>query len=251
VRLDHNPNSEVFYQSEEYREAYNNTAAPQDYIDIHDMEQPPRIAHIGIENFRNKNVLDMGCGGGAFLDQIKGIADSTCGIEPFSGYHDSLVSRGHIVYAGSSEAMKDGCKLVDTIVSFGVIEHVDDPFSFLCDAFALLAPGGSMFLETDNLNDILLLLGIQGFEPFFYRTAHLWYFEEKTLKKLAEKAGFRDIKLSFRHNFDLSNALLWAKDGKPTGNNKLDILDPRINNAWREFVINAGFGDLVCLQMTK
>jgi hypothetical protein len=108
-----------------------------------------------------------------------------------------------------------------------------------------------MYLETDNLHDILMKLNITSFDEFFYRTAHLWYFEDKTLKQMAEQAGFSDIKISFRHNFDMSNVMLWLRDNKPTGNGKLDFLSNGVDQNWIEFVESSGLADLVCIEMTK
>jgi len=108
-----------------------------------------------------------------------------------------------------------------------------------------------MYLETDNLDDILMKLNISEFDQFFYRTAHLWYFNDKTLRKVVESTGFSDIEISFRQNFDISNAMMWLRDGKPTGNGKFDIFDSRVNSAWVQFIESAGLGDLVCVEMTK
>ncbi len=251
VRLAHNPNSSEFYQTSEYRDSYNNTSNPNDYIAMHDCEQPERIQDIGIDAFRHRVVLDIGCGGGAFLDQVSGVSKRTIAIEPYKGYQGSLLKRGHSVYLDVDAAIVDLKSSVDTIVSFGVIEHVDDPFYFLSSAFSLLKPGGKFYLETDNLNDILMSLPIPEFPQFFYRTAHLWYFCEKTLVALAKKAGFGAVRVSYRHNFDLSNVLMWACQGKPTGTGKIEQLDKRINLAWKNFVIELGAADLICLELTK
>jgi len=40
-----------YYQSDEYRNAYNETSNPSDYIDMHDNEQPPRLDKIGADFF--------------------------------------------------------------------------------------------------------------------------------------------------------------------------------------------------------
>ncbi len=251
VRLLENPLSMEYYQSDEYRKAYNETAEVSDYIEMHDSEQMPRLNKIGVHAFRDKIALDYGCGGGAFLDLVSGVANKTIGIEPFSGYHESLTSRGHEVFSDSDSAVASYTGQVDTITSFGVLEHVENPSQYLKDAFSLLKKGGKMYLETDNLDDLLMKLEINDFDRFFYRTAHLWYFDAQTLSKIVEQAGFSGIEISFRHNFDISNAMMWLRDKKPTGNGKLNLFDSRVNAAWINFVETAGLGDLVCVEMTK
>ena len=251
VRLLNNPLTMEYYQSDEYRNAYNETSDPFDYIEMHDNEQPPRLDKIGADFFRDKIVLDYGCGGGAFLDLVSGLSGKTLGIEPFSGYHESLIGRGHEIFSNMETAQSKYKDKIDSIVSFGVLEHVENPQQYLKDAYGLLKKGGKMYLETDNIHDILMKLNITSFDEFFYRTAHLWYFEDKTLKQMAEQASFSDIKISFRHNFDMSNVMLWLRDNKPTGNGKLDFLSNGVDQNWIEFVESSGLADIVCIEMTK
>lgn len=251
VRLKNNPLSIGYYQSSEYRDSYNSTSVADDYIDMHDNEQSPRVDKIGVSEFRNKKVLDFGCGGGAFLDLIKNVADITYGIEPFEGYHESLKNRGHYVFSNEVDAIKELKNSVDVIVSFGVIEHVEEPIEYLKSAFSLLRQGGKMYIETDNLDDVLMKFEIDEFDRFFYRTAHLWYFNAETLTLACKKSGFENIKLSFRHNYDLSNTLMWLKDRKPTGKGKIPFIDSRLNAAWISAVEELGFADLICLELIK
>ena len=251
VRLLDNPLTMEYYQSDEYRKAYNKTSNPVNYIEMHDNEQPPRLSKIGADFFRGKTVLDYGCGGGSFLDLVSGLAKETLGIEPFSGYHKSLHDRGHKIFSDIETAKSKYQDKVDSIISFGVLEHVENPQQYLKDAHSLLKKGGKMYLETDNFNDILMKLNISSFVGFFYRTAHLWYFEDKTLKRMVKQAGFSDIRISFRHNFDMSNVILWLRDNRPTGNGKLDFLNNSIDKNWVEFVETSGLADLVCVEMTK
>ena len=251
VRLNENPIDSVYYKTSEYRNDYNDTGEVGDYLAEHDNEQPARMQAIGMEAFRDKIVIDYGCGGGAFLDLIKGVARKTIGIEPFEGYHKSLRDRGHKVYANAKGAVNDMHEKVDTIVSFGVIEHVESPSQYLSDAIQLLAEDGVMYLETDNLNDILLKISVKEFEPFFYRTAHLWYFDSNTLEQLAHKAGFTRLSISHRHNFDLSNIISWAVDKKPTGCGKLTLFNETLDAVWVDYLERNGYADLVCAVLKK
>ena len=127
----------VDYDSSSYRDDYNDTSKIENYIQMHDSEQSPRLGRIGIEKFRNKIVFDYGCGGGSFLDSIKGVASDTVAIEPFIGYHKSLQESGHEVFKYAKDAKKYNGK-VDIITTFGVIEHVNDPLAMLNDIYGLL-----------------------------------------------------------------------------------------------------------------
>ena len=87
----------------------------------------------------------------------------------------------------------------------------------------LLKNGGELYIETDNINDFLMGIELDEFKQFFYRTAHYWYFDDSSLKKSLEIVGFKNIKVGFRHGYDLSNTLLWLRDRIPTGIGKIKI----------------------------
>lgn len=248
TRLEEFP--EIHYENEEYRLDYNDTSDIRDYFNNHDHEQTPRINKIGIEKFRDKVVLDFGCGGGSFLDSIKGIAKKTIAVEPFVGYHESLKSRGHEVYSD----VKDCSSLISTIdivISFGVIEHINEPLDYLANSYDLLKTNGKMFIETDNLDDILVKLGFKEFEPFYYRTVHSYYFTAKSLKELAQKAGFNEIIVGHRHGFGISNTIKWLNDRKPGGLNKLEFITPEIDFSWVKMLENTGMAELLHFELVK
>ena len=84
------PSINIDYNKKEYRKKYNKTEKINSYFIDHDYLQNELISKIGIEKFRNKTVLDFGCGGGSFLDLISNVSKKTYGIEPFKEYHKSL-----------------------------------------------------------------------------------------------------------------------------------------------------------------
>jgi 2-polyprenyl-3-methyl-5-hydroxy-6-metoxy-1,4-benzoquinol methylase len=248
TRLEEFP--EIHYENEEYRLDYNDTSNIQDYFNNHDREQTPRINKIGIEKFRDKVVLDFGCGGGSFLDSIKGIAKKTIAVEPFVGYHESLKSRGHEVYSDIKDCIHLN-STIDIVISFGVIEHINEPLEYLINAYTILKYNGEMFIETDNLDDILVKLKFKEFEPFYYRTVHSYYFNTKTLKDLAKKAGFIEITSGHRHGFGISNTIKWLNERKPGGLNKLEFITPEIDYAWVQMLENTGMAELLHFQLVK
>ncbi len=242
------PFPSIDYHDPGYRMEYTGSADSEEYIDMFDHEQTPRINRIGIERFRNKVVADLGCGGGSFLDAIKGVAKKTLAIEPFVGYHESLKMRGHDVYSYTKSLEKES---VDIVISFGVIEHTDNPVTYLKDAFSILKKGGKIYLETDNLNDFLMKADIKEFKEFFYRTAHNWYFNNNSLMELFNNVGFNNLKPGFRHGYDLSNTLCWLRDRKPTGLNKIDWISNVCDEVWRDFLEQNEFAELLHFSATK
>jgi len=245
------PIPKLDYTSSEYRELYNDTSQISEYIEMHDHEQTPRISIIGIEKFRNKVIADLGCGGGSFLDTIKGVASKTIGIEPFTGYHKSLKNRGHEVFASIEDVDDKYLNNLDIIISFGVIEHTTNPIEYLQGAFKLLKKGGELYIETDNVNDFLMGLELDEFKQFFYRTAHYWYFDDSSLKKSLEIAGFENIKVGFRHGYDLSNTLLWLRDRIPTGVGKIKNISKNCNSSWANYLEQSGQAELLHFSAVK
>jgi len=242
------PFPDIDYESSSYRLDYTGSDTIESYISKFDYEQTPRINRIGVEKFRGKIVADLGCGGGSFLDSIKGVAKKTIAIEPYSGYHESLEKRGHLVYQYGKDAREQE---VDMIISFGVIEHTKNPIEYLHDAYSILKKGGEIFLETDNLNDFLMNSDIPEFKEFFYRTAHYWYFNKYSLTELLNHLGFQNIKPGFRHDHDLSNILCWFRDRKPTGLKKIDFITDICNKVWVNFLEQNEFAELLHFSATK
>lgn len=239
------------YESIDYRQRYNESSDDKVLLSMHDPEQGARVALIGFERLRDKVVVDYGCGHGAFLDAVAGVARVTVGIEPLKVMRASLERRGHIVYGCARDALSEYRGKVDVVASFGVIEHVDDPVSYLQGAFGLLADGGCLILQTDNLDDILMVSKAQGFSEFFFRTAHNWYFLSSNLEMMVLGCGFEAIKATTTHSFDFSNFLMWHKEGKPTGVGKMQLFDSVFDRFWAATVEKAGHGDLITLFAKK
>ena len=239
------------YESTDYREKYNDSSDDKILLSMHDPEQGARVALIGFERLRDKVIVDYGCGHGAFLDAVAGVARVTIGIEPLKVMRPSLEKRGHIVYGGARDALTEYRGKVDVVASFGVIEHVDDPMSYLKDAFDMLTDGGCLVLQTDNLDDILMVSKAKGFPEFFFRTAHNWYFLPSNMEMMIRGCGFEVVKTMTTHGYDFSNFLLWHKEGRPTGVGKMPLFDSVFEKLWVATVEKAGHGDLITLFAKK
>jgi 2-polyprenyl-3-methyl-5-hydroxy-6-metoxy-1,4-benzoquinol methylase len=232
----------VDYTSSEYRELVDGDASPEQYYALHDAEQAAKLELLGADKVRGKVVADIGCGAGSFLDLAKGMATATIGIEPARSYHAALRSKGHRVFPFCAEAAGEWGGRVDTVVCFSVIEHLDDPVALLREARALLRPGGLMLISTPNLRDWLLELLPVEYGAFFYRTVHTWYFDQASLERLSQTAGFGDCQVRSVHRFDLSNALLWLRDRRPTGLGAIPV-SPVVNAAFAQWLEHEGRAD--------
>jgi len=227
-----------FYTSIEYRENYNDSSSVDTYHQIHDNGETDKVYKIGLDNFRNKKVADFGTGGGTFLDVVSAVAKKTFAIEPAGFFHSDLKVK-HKVFSYGSELVHSG-ETIDIATSFDVLEHVESPLDFLKEINSSLIDGGVMYLMTPNFNEILNDFGLEEFEKFNYRTAHYYYFCEKSIGNLLKLAGFKNFKISFHHKYDASNLLYWLKDGKPTGKNKYNFFDSDFNSYYKNYLISKG-----------
>lgn len=229
------PFPKIDYSDDSYRVAVNDSAAIEQYFKLHTAQQPQYLALFQCYLKRGLTVADCGCGGGALLDLVKEeTSGRTVAIEPFTGYHDSLKDRGHDVYPDVRQAVANGTESgVDLALSFHVIEHVVDPVAYLTDIRRLVKPGGLAIVLTPNLADFLMSADPERMMPFFYRRVHNYYFSAESLAWVGRLAGWEPLRDIFYHEFGLSNALLWLRDGRPSGHARLPCIDERVDVFWK------------------
>jgi 2-polyprenyl-3-methyl-5-hydroxy-6-metoxy-1,4-benzoquinol methylase len=194
-------------------------------------------------SLRGSTVADFGCGGGVLLDHLRGVAGALIAIEPNSLFGTSLMERGYDWYrsgAAATEAYPEG---VDLLFSTQVIEHVDEPYGFMKEAYALLKPGGRAIISTPNREDILMEMLPNEFPRFFYRTQHRWSFHAASLKACAERAGLVVLETRHVHRYGIANAMHWLKDKQPRGRAAFSPFDDQIDKLWRNWLEATGRSD--------
>jgi len=230
----------IDYLSNEYRNLADGTAAINDYFETHDIivgqYLPKLLPYFG----RGMTIADCGSGGGSLLDAISGMVASTIAIEPFAGYHPSLQERGHHVFSSVDEAVDGmGAETVDVALSIQVIEHTEDPVSYLKSIRRMLKPGGILVVFTPNLKDILLSLDKERYGPFWFRKAHNWYLDAQSLRHIMERAGFADNELCYMHEFGIENTFGWLKTGNAPGNVSIPELSS-FAGIWQSYLEQTG-----------
>lgn len=245
-RLDGEP---IDYTNERYRALVETDPSPAAYYRAHDVEQVERVSLIGLERLRGQVVVDVGAGAGSFLDAVKGVAARTVAIEPSSHFHAALRAKGHEVYSFATDAVPHLGGKADVVTSFAVIEHIEDLPQFTSSLAALARPGGRVIVSTPNARDWLLEFS-QAYASFFYRIVHRWYFDEQALARLLAAQGLKVDSAVYRHRFDVSNALGWLKEQRPSGLGRFPLLS-RLDGLFRDELERQGRSDYFYLLLTR
>ncbi|KAF8809497.1 ubiquinone biosynthesis O-methyltransferase [Phlegmacium glaucopus] len=120
------------------------------------------------------DVLDVGCGGGLLSESLARMGANTLGIDAsesniaIASVHSSAdpklssgSKQGSLTYLHSSaESLLPLPKRYDIVCSMEVLEHVDNPATFLSTCAELLKPGGHLFLSTISRTPLAYVLTI-------------------------------------------------------------------------------------------
>jgi len=143
-------------------------------------------------------ILDVGCGNGEALLQIKRYGRwELFGVEFNRGAVDEGRAAGLTVEQGDLSS----CGFADASMSLirmgHVIEHVPRPMKTLRRAHDLLAPGGVLYGETPNsdCSDFRLFGKYWG---ALHVPRHLCFFDSRSLRRALRQAGFVDIVIAPR-----------------------------------------------------
>lgn len=242
---------ERFYESEEYRISLEGTTDVQKFYEMHDFENMDKFTYTGTEIFRNRVVADIGCGGGAFLDCIRGMAKKTVAIEPSEKYRAELQKKGNIVYPYMQDAMQEFNGKIDTIVSFDVIEHVADPMEFVEQAYGLLADEGKCIIGTPTDAPVMRLLLGDDYNSFLFSTQHPWVLCEDSFRVIAEKCNIENYKIKYHQRYGLGNLMYWLLNKVPGKHKQYEFIKTSVDMAWKISLEEQGLADYIVFEFSK
>jgi 2-polyprenyl-3-methyl-5-hydroxy-6-metoxy-1,4-benzoquinol methylase len=133
------------------------------------------------------NVLDVGCGSGGFLFQLKKRWPSdytTLGADVSSGPLDYAESRGVPVLRGKFLEQDFSAGKFDAVTLWAVAEHLAEPKKFLTQIHTALKPGGVCLVLVPNLRSLAMRL--LGAKYRYVYAQHLNYFAGQTLARLGQ-----------------------------------------------------------------
>lgn len=212
------------YYDEEYRSTYSHNAVSsrtdaEEIFNIYSQFQNQRLNVISPQLRPDHKLLEVGASAGQFIFHVRDKVDCVHAIELDTECCEFLRREiGIDCESNYLERSKYFHERYDIVCSFQVLEHVEDPVEFIRNLKRVMAPGAKAFIEVPNLRDPLLSVwDIPNYKSFYYHTAHLQYFTEASLLKVAGLAGFSPEKsgVVFTQDYNLLNHLHWIMNDQP------------------------------------
>jgi SAM-dependent methyltransferase len=140
-------------------------------------------------------LLDVGCGYGFFLKEMKSRGWQVEGVEVSQvGRRYAREKWGLHVYSEPLEDISLPNNYFDATTFLYVIEHVPDPLGLLTEVKRILKPDGLILLRWPHTTPIVRILGPWAKRLDLYHTPyHLYDFSPSTISKLLLDSGFKGV----------------------------------------------------------
>lgn len=152
---------------------------------------------------RKAGILDVGAGGGIFLNLLRKLGFRAEGVEPSLALcRKARVKFGIKIKQGVLGMKRSKGKSFDLVTLWEVIEHFDRPDLEITKIASHLKGEGKLLIATPNIRSLsALLLGTRWWS---FRQMHIHYFSPKSLESLMGRLGFCKISESrYRKIFPL------------------------------------------------
>ena len=174
------------YYQKHYRIQYKGTFTPK-------KKHIFRAAHAAVGRFNllkhllkpRWRVLEVGSGGGEFLYLLNKLGYDALGIEPNEGYMEYAKNEYQLnIKNGFLQNTQFEENSFDMVTLWHVFEHMDNPADILKKIHSFLATEGLLVIEVPNVEAIC------SSPSNTFHAAHLFNFNQFTLRRMAERAGF-------------------------------------------------------------
>lgn len=140
-------------------------------------------------------LLDVGCGGGVFLERMRDFGWNVCGLELAEDIARRVEQRtGITIHVGTLPHTDLAPQSFDAVTMWHVLEHVPDPRGLLKCAAELLRPNGLLVIEVPNIES-------GTFEQFgnnwygLELPRHFQHFSPKSLAGTLPAGAFRNVEV--------------------------------------------------------
>lgn len=174
------------------------TSAP--HLDYWGQVHEKYLMYFASLNVANRNVLDLGCGAGTFLKNLRQLTDLTPhGLDFCEDTFEDIVAitgRENYYFRLRMEDVDFNDKRFGLITLWGVLEHLVDPVSVLASCAKALSDDGRVILLIPNVNSrAIRILGVQT--PTLHPRGHINLCTNSSFELLCKKAGLA-IERSFQ-----------------------------------------------------
>lgn len=164
------------------------------------LEDQRKFRYLNLQDIAKGKILDVGCGGGRFLNRMQRIGWNVEGIDFDAEATKKVAAKyGFTVHTGDLRSAQLTSNSYDVVVMSHAIEHVCDPASLLSEIRRILKSGGRLLLVTPNANSI----AHRRFGAYWRGLEvprHIQIFSLSGLELLVEKAGLTlEKSFSFAH----------------------------------------------------
>ena len=226
---------------------------PEQHLVANEMTRLRRMKYLAPYLTKAVDILEVGCSSGFMLYPLEEAGHRCTGIEPSRVFCDYVRERGLPVYQ-SLEELQCGLPQAkfDLILHFFVLEHIASPGTFLRQQLSLLKSGGHILFEIPNAADPLYAVyDIPAFERFYWSVAHPWCFSEPSLHFLLKQLG-EQYQVLRDQRYDLSNHIIWARDGRPGGIGRFTPqLGADVEESYKKSLISCGKFDILIGMIRK
>lgn len=175
-----------------------------------------------------KSALDVGCGAGGFLAQLRRRGILTVGVEPNQLSYELAKKEANVVFNGFfneqtvETILSEGYGPFDCIFFNDVLEHLENPWQALTLSKSILSANGILIASVPNFLFYSNILNIIRKQDFRYEEAgilditHLRFFTRKSIVRMFQDSGYQNVNISGINSisskkFELFNWLMMRK----------------------------------------
>jgi SAM-dependent methyltransferase len=144
-----------------------------------------------------KNVVDIGCDKGFFLDEARRFGYNVFGVEPMKSSAAYATNIGIDIKKTISEHESK----FDAAVMWHSLEHFTEPYSILNDISEKLNDNGYIFIRVPAFDSVWSKL-LGKYWIWFQPENHYFHYSNKSLGTLLNRAGFSLEKIAMRYPND-------------------------------------------------
>jgi SAM-dependent methyltransferase len=192
-------------------------------------------------------LIEVGSYAGLFLEEMRKRGYDVLGIEPSTWGAQLSLERGLKVICSTLEAQAEQSDLgpFDVVVSWDVLEHVEDPWQMMQILARWTKPGGTLIISTlDRTNWFARRTGARW--PWIV-PMHLHYFDQDIVIKMADDNGLDFVETRAHVHYTTLDYVA----GKLVNSYSRGETLPRLHNVLNSVVFPVGFGDVRLFAFVK